>query len=159
MRVHRLYRKQLIPAPLEQVWDYFATPINLNEMTPLDLNFEIIYGGEAPMYPGQIIEYRVQFLPLVKSLWLTEIARVVEGRYFADEQRLGPYRFWYHEHIFEPTESGIWMTDRVTYALPFGLLGELLHMLWVRRKLEHIFDFRRRKIEEIFGTSKGDYCG
>jgi ligand-binding SRPBCC domain-containing protein len=43
------------------------------------------------------------------------------------------------------------MTDRVTYALPFGPLGELVHVLWVRRKLEHIFDFRRRKVIEIFG--------
>lgn len=154
MAVHRLYQKQFIPAPIERVWDYFATPANLNEMTPPDLNFEIIHGGEARMYAGQIIEYRVQFLPGIKSLWLTEIAHVVEGRYFVDEQRLGPYRFWYHEHLFEPAEGGVWMTDRVTYALPFGLLGELTHALWVRRKLTHIFDFRHQKVIQIFGEKR-----
>lgn len=154
MAVHRLYQKQFIPAPIERVWDYFATPSNLNEMTPPDLNFEIIHGGETRMYAGQIIEYRVQFLPGVKSLWLTEIAHVVEGLYFVDEQRLGPYRFWYHEHLFEPDEGGVWMTDRVTYALPFGLLGELTHALWVHRKLTHIFDFRHQKVIQIFGEKR-----
>lgn len=153
--LYRLARRQFLPAPIERVWPYFATPANLNEMTPPDMDFQIVAGGEPPMYAGQLIEYRVRFLPFVRSLWLTEIAHVVEGRYFVDEQRLGPYRFWYHEHLFEPAEGGVWMTDRVTYALPFGPLGDLVHAVWVRRKLEHIFDFRRRKMTEIFGPERG----
>lgn len=149
--VHRLVRQQFIPASLERVWAYFATPINLNEMTPPDLNFEIISGGDTAMFEGQLIEYRVQFLPWVRSRWLTEIAHVREGRYFVDEQRLGPYRFWYHEHRFEPKAGGVEMTDCVTYALPFGWLGEIAHALWVRRKLQHIFDYRQKRVREIFG--------
>jgi ligand-binding SRPBCC domain-containing protein len=149
--VYRLIRQQFIPAPIERVWAYFATPANLNEMTPPDLDFEIVCGGEPPMYEGQIIEYRVRFLPFVRSLWLTEIVHVTECRSFVDEQRLGPYRFWYHEHLFEPVEGGVQMTDRLTYALLFGVLGDLVHALWVRRKLEHIFDFRRQKVAQIFG--------
>jgi len=149
--VYRLIRQQFIPAPIERVWAYFATPANLNEMTPPDLDFEIVCGGEPPMYEGQIIEYRVRFLPFVRSLWLTEIVHVTECCSFVDEQRLGPYRFWYHEHLFEPVEGGVQMTDRLTYALLFGVLGDLVHALWVRRKLEHIFDFRRQKVAQIFG--------
>jgi ligand-binding SRPBCC domain-containing protein len=149
--VYRLIRQQFIPAPIERVWAYFATPANLNEMTPPDLDFEIVCGGEPSMYEGQIIEYRVRFLPFVRSLWLTEIVHVTECRSFVDEQRLGPYRFWYHEHLFEPVEGGVQMTDRLTYALLFGALGDLVHALWVRRKLEHIFDFRRQKVAQIFG--------
>lgn len=131
--IHRLIRQQFIPKSGEQVWTFFATPANLNAMTPPDLDFEIVSGGEPPMYAGQLIEYRVRFLPFVRSRWLTEIAHVVDGRYFVDEQRIGPYRFWYHEHIFEPAEDGVQMTDRVTYALPFGILGDLVHVLWVRQ--------------------------
>jgi len=155
-RVYRLVRQQFIPASIERVWAYFATPANLNAMTPPDLDFEIVSGGESPMYEGQLIEYRVRFMPLVRSLWLTEIVHVVEKHSFVDEQRLGPYRFWYHEHLFEPVEGGVQMTDRVTYALPFGLLGDWVHALWVRRKLEHIFDFRRKKVAEIFGYTAAD---
>ncbi len=100
--IHYLHCEQIIPASPEQVWAYFANPNNLNELTPPDMNFEIVTGGNTSMYEGQIIEYRVEFVRGLRSLWLTEIAHVREGVYFVDEQRIGPYRFWYHEHLFEP---------------------------------------------------------
>lgn len=149
--IRYLHREQFIPAPVEKVWAYFATPHNLNEMTPPDMNFEIVTGGEVQMFEGQIIEYRVEFVRGIKSLWLTEISHVREGRYFVDEQRVGPYRFWYHEHHFEPVEGGTTMTDYVTYAAPFGLLGDLVERLWIRHRLAAIFDYRVAKIKEVFG--------
>jgi ligand-binding SRPBCC domain-containing protein len=151
--IHYLHREQLIPAPLEQVWDYFADPSNLNELTPPDMKFEIITGGDVRMYPGQTIEYRVEFVRGLRSLWLTEIAHVDEGRYFVDEQRVGPYLFWYHEHHFEKVRNGVKMTDKVTYAVPYGLVGELVTRLWIRRRLEGIFEFRYQKIVELFGAT------
>jgi len=151
--IHRLIRQQSVPAPLDVVWDYFATPANLNEMTPPDMNFEIIHGGEGKMFQGQLIEYLVQFIPMIKSRWLTEIAHVVEKAYFVDEQRIGPYSFWYHEHSFEAVENGTLVRDQVTYQLSFGPLGELVHTLWVGRRLKSIFDYRQQKINQLFGSS------
>ena len=151
--IHYHQRTQMIPASLDRVWGFFADPKNLNEITPPDMNFEIIAGGDIGMYEGQIIEYRVEFVRGLRSLWLTEIAHVREGAYFVDEQRVGPYRFWYHEHLFETQDGGIKMTDRVTYAVPFGLLGDLVNAIWVQRRLAYIFDYRRQKIIELFGAS------
>jgi ligand-binding SRPBCC domain-containing protein len=150
--VHCLHRVQMIPSAIEKVWEFFSSPHNLNIITPPDMNFEIIAGGETKMYEGQIIEYRVEFIRGVRSPWLTEIAHVRANAYFVDEQRMGPYRFWYHEHRFEACADGVKMTDQVTYALPFGLLGEMVHAAWVRDRLNSIFDFRVRKIEELFGS-------
>jgi ligand-binding SRPBCC domain-containing protein len=152
--IHYLHREQIIPAPVGQVWRYFCDPKNLNEITPPDMNFEIVRGGEVAMYEGQIIEYRVEFVRGVRSLWLTEIAHVREGEYFVDEQRVGPYRFWYHEHIFETVPSGTKMTDHVTYAIPFGMLGDAVNAVWISKRLKNIFDFRNRKIAELFGEAK-----
>jgi len=42
------------------------------------------------------------------------------------------------------------MTDQVTYALPFGPLGELTHALYIRRWLAYIFDYRRVKVNTLF---------
>jgi len=151
--IHYLHREQVISAPQEQVWDYFADPKNLDELTPPDMKFEIITGGDVRMYPGQMIEYRVEFVRGLRSLWLTEITHVEEGRYFVDEQRVGPYRFWYHEHHFEPLETGVKMTDKVTYAAPFGLLGDIMNALWIQRRLKKIFDYRYQKIVELFGAA------
>jgi ligand-binding SRPBCC domain-containing protein len=149
--IHRLTQKQLVTASLDDVWAYFATPANLNDMTPPDMQFEIIHGNESRMYQGQLIEYRVQFMPLVKSRWLTEIAHVQEKSYFVDEQRIGPYHFWYHEHRFEEVEDGTHISDQVTYELPFGLLGDFVHAIWVRPRLNSIFEYRKVKVKEIFG--------
>ena len=151
--IHYLHREQLIPAPLERVWDYFADPSNLNELTPPDMKFEIITGGDDRMCAGQMIEYRVEFVRGLRSLWLTEIAHVDEGRYFVDEQRVGPYRFWYHEHHFSPLENGVRMTDKVTYVAPFGMLGDIVTALWIRRRLDEIFDYRYQKVVELFGEA------
>jgi len=150
--IHQLIREQVVPAPLGEVWEYFATPKNLNEMTPPDMQFEIIHGAEGAMFQGQLISYRVQIMPLVKSRWLTEIAHVKNQAYFVDEQRVGPYRFWYHEHRFEAVEGGTRIIDQVTYEMPFGPLGDLVHAIWVGPRLKSIFDYRREKVIALFGA-------
>lgn len=149
--IHRLQRGQSVPAGLEEVWAYFSVPENLNELTPPDMHFRIISNTAAQMAAGQLIEYRVRFMPVVRSRWLTEIAHVRELAYFVDEQRIGPYRFWHHQHHFEPIPGGTRNRDEVTYELPFGGLGDLVHAVWVRRRLNHIFDYRQQKIAELFG--------
>ena len=149
---YTLHREQLIPAPIENVWAFFATPRNLNEMTPPDMAFEFIHGGDEPMYPGQIIAYKVKILPWIRVRWLTEITHVEPGFRFIDEQRIGPYRLWIHEHRFEQLQKGVCMTDHVTYALPFGLLGNLVHSLYIQNRLNKIFDYRREKVDALFVT-------
>ena len=148
--IYRLHRQQVVPAGLGEVWDYFATPKNLDELTPSDMRFQIVSGGEKPMYQGQLIEYRVQILPRVVSPWLTEIAHLKEKACFVDEQRLGPYKFWYHEHHFKPIHGGTRISDRVTYQMPFGSLGDFIHTLWVGPRLKSIFDYRWNKIQALF---------
>jgi ligand-binding SRPBCC domain-containing protein len=150
--IYTLHREQIIPASTERVWAYFATPRNLNEMTPPDMAFEFVHGGEEPMYPGQIIAYQVSIMPGVRVRWLTQITHVAPGRCFIDEQRAGPYRLWIHEHRFEPLPDGVRMTDHVTYVLPFGPLGKLAHAIYIRRRLEQIFDYRHKMVNALFAS-------
>jgi ligand-binding SRPBCC domain-containing protein len=151
--VHYLHREQIIPAAREKVWEYFCEPHNLNEITPPDMNFEIHAGGDRKMYLGQLIEYRVEFIKGIRTLWLTEIAHIRDCEYFVDEQQIGPYRFWYHEHTFGEIPQGTRMIDHVTYVMPFGFLGDLLNLLWIEKRLRKIFDFRKLKIVELFGDA------
>lgn len=146
----QLFQEQFIPAEPGRVWDFFATPRNLDTMTPPDLRFRILSDLPERMYQGQMIEYRISPLPGVWLRWLTEIRHVREGEYFVDEQRAGPYRLWYHEHHFKPVPGGVRMIDRVTYDVGWGPFGWLAEKLWVRRQLEHIFDYRRRRVAELF---------
>jgi ligand-binding SRPBCC domain-containing protein len=71
--------------------------------------------------------------------------------YFVDEQRVGPYSMWHHEHKIEPIEGGVLMTDIVSYKPSFGILGLIANSIFIKKKLEKIFDFRTISVENIFG--------
>jgi ligand-binding SRPBCC domain-containing protein len=154
--VHRLHRTQIIPRPPAEVWEFFATPRNLNALTPPDLSFQIVGELPARMYAGQLIEYRIGILPGVRVRWLTEITHVRDFEYFVDEQRIGPYRLWHHEHRFTPSTDGrtVTMTDEVSYEVGWGPIGEIVHALWVGRQLTTIFDYRAKRVGELFAGGK-----
>jgi ligand-binding SRPBCC domain-containing protein len=102
------------------------------------------------MYEGLMITYKVSPVLGIPLGWITEIKTVQDGVFFVDEQRKGPYKIWHHEHHFEAVEGGVLMTDIVSYTLPFGFLGKLAHWLFVRKELEAIFEYRFKKVDELF---------
>lgn len=151
MTLHTLEQEQFLPISLAEAWDFFSSPANLDEITPDDLGFKITSPLAGRMFDGQIITYRVRLAPLIHVTWVTEIKCIEEGRAFVDEQRFGPYKFWHHRHEFVKVPGGVLMRDKVHYALPFGPFGAIAHALFVRRKLEWIFNFRRELLTRRFG--------
>ena len=103
------------------------------------------------MYAGQLIEYKVRPVLNIPMYWMTEITHVVDQTYFVDEQRYGPYAMWHHQHHFKAIEGGVEMTDLVHYKIPYWFLGDVANAIFVRKKLQEIFDFRKVKVEELFG--------
>jgi ligand-binding SRPBCC domain-containing protein len=149
--IYTLERSQELDAPIETVWRFIATPRNLNRITPPDLHFEIVNDVPETMYPGLLIEYRLTIPWFGRRRWVSEIKHIRDGEGFVDEQRVGPYKLWYHQHHLRGRAGGgTRMTDRVTYALPFGPLGDLTHRWIVRRQLERIFDYRAATLAELF---------
>ncbi len=147
-----LERTQEIPAPLESVWKFFSDPANLARITPAGLRFRIVSPRPAAMQEGSRIEYRIRWI-VFRLRWVTRITRWQPLLRFEDVQEKGPYRRWTHTHSFESLGPGVTrMRDRIEYELPLGLVGALVHVLFVRRQLAAIFDYRRRAIEEIFGA-------
>lgn len=151
MKIHTLHRTQRLPITPAEAWDFFSSPRNLAAITPASMGFEVLSGGDRPMFPGQVIQYYVRPLWGIRMRWVTEITHVQEGAFFVDEQRFGPYAFWHHKHFFSEIEGGTEMVDVVDYALPYGFLGSWLHPLLVSPKLEEIFDFRQKTLVERFG--------
>lgn len=142
--------EQKLPISMEEAWDFFSSPVNLKEITPSHMGFQITSGESGRMYPGQIITYRVAPLPGIKVNWVTEITHVEEHKFFVDEQRFGPYAMWHHEHHFEQQTDGIFMTDKVSYKIPFGALGRIAQPIFVKKQLEGIFSFRMKTLEQKF---------
>ncbi|MEZ4918053.1 MAG: SRPBCC family protein [Saprospiraceae bacterium] len=157
MSVFKLERTQKLPVDLQTAWAYFSSPNNLKEITPDYMGFEIQSDPRflSEMYAGQVIEYTVKPVLGIPMYWMTEITQVENGRFFIDEQRVGPYKIWHHQHHFREIEGGVEMTDLVHYQLPLGPLGNLAHALFVKRQLNAIFDYRWNKLEEQFGKYTG----
>ena len=152
MGFYQLHKTQKIPATIEQVWDFISSPANLKKITPGYMGFNITSKLLAEkMYPGMIISYKVSPVLGIKMTWVTEITQVKKQEYFVDEQRIGPYSMWHHEHKIEPIEGGVLMTDIVSYKPPFGILGTIVNSILIKKQLKEIFDFRVAAIEKIFG--------
>jgi ligand-binding SRPBCC domain-containing protein len=153
MGFYQFSKKQKVNASLEEVWDFISSPGNLKEITPDYMGFEIT-SEDLPkkMYPGMIISYEVKPLLGISTQWVTEITQVEELKFFVDEQRVGPYKIWHHQHHLEPIENGVLMHDIVSYQPPLGILGNLANKLVINSKLEEIFDYRTIAIEKRFGT-------
>ncbi len=149
--MHFLEREILLNAEPQRVWEFLATPINLNELTPPDLQFQLLSEVPDKMHNGLTILYEIKVPIFGKHRWLTEIKHIREGEYFVDEQRLGPYRLWYHQHRIEGAGEGkTRMRDHVSYRLPFGVFGCLVHKLRVEKMLQEIFAYRAKRLREIF---------
>ena len=150
--MYQLKRTQFIKADIKTCWDFFSSPTNLKVITPSYMGFEVKTEVPEKMYEGLMIAYTVRPLLGIPMSWITEIKTVKENVFFVDEQRQGPYTIWHHEHHFKAVEGGVEMTDIVSYVLPFGILGKLVHPFVVRKKLEEIFAYRFKKVDEIFNS-------
>jgi ligand-binding SRPBCC domain-containing protein len=152
MKIYTLHKKQKLPISVDQAWDFLSDPKNLKTITPNYMGFNILSGADRPMFAGQIIQYIVTPVLGIKTKWVTEITHVVDKHYFVDEQRFGPYALWHHKHFIKEIDGGVEMEDIIDYKLPFGILGQLVQPFLVKPKLEEIFNYRTKKLEELFGT-------
>jgi ligand-binding SRPBCC domain-containing protein len=152
MAFYQIVKKQKVNASIDEIWDFISSPANLKEITPDYMGFDITSKAlQEKMYPGMIITYVVTPVLGIKTDWMTEITQVREKEFFIDEQRIGPYSLWHHQHHIEPIENGVLMTDIVTYAPPFGFLGAIANTLMIKGKLKEIFDFRFQAVTKKYG--------
>jgi len=141
---------QWVPTPLAQVFPFFAQPENLGELTPPQMRFQILTPPPLTMKEGALIDYRISLGPLPMR-WRTLITHYDPPHMFVDEQLQGPYDLWHHRHRFTEKDGGTEIRDTVTYRMPFGPLGDVVHALAVRRQLAGIFAYREKRVAELFG--------
>ena len=151
--MHIYKTEQWLPISVEAAWKFFSTPNNLALITPPELDFKIQtkLNGEE-IFDGMIIDYKVKPLFGIPLHWQTEICRVLKNSLFIDRQIKGPYKVWEHTHTFEKSDSGVLMKDEVIYKLPLGFIGEIAHKITVKDKIEKIFSYRKKILNELFSS-------
>ncbi|AZA49839.1 hypothetical protein EG346_17370 [Chryseobacterium carnipullorum] len=149
--IHKIYREQQLNCDIATAWKFFSSANNLSEITPKDMNFIVLTKmTDDEIFEGMIIDYYVSPILGIKMKWKTEITQVDFQKSFTDFQKKGPYKLWNHHHEFIVNEEGVLMKDTVDYELPLGFLGEIAHTIFVRKKLEHVFSYRYKVLEERF---------
>ena len=151
MDIYILERKQRLPITVKEAWDFFSNPENLAQITPPGIGFKMTSEAPERIYPGSILTYEISPFAGIRIIWVTEITHVREPEFFVDDQRLGPYKFWHHQHLFNEIEGGVEVVDLVHYALPLGTIGKIVHELMVKKLLNEIFDYRGEYLKGKFG--------
>ncbi|WP_347067886.1 SRPBCC family protein [Flavobacterium sp. WV_118_3] len=152
---YQLYREQQLRCDIETAWSFFSSPMNLSKITPEEMGFIVVSNFlNEEIYKGMIIDYKVSPVFHIPLKWRTRITQVDKNKSFTDFQEKGPYKYWNHFHEFIPNDQGILMKDTVNYELPAGFLGRIAHRVFVRRKLEHIFEYRYQILEKVFNQKK-----
>jgi ligand-binding SRPBCC domain-containing protein len=146
-------RQQAIPSDIATIWKFISSPRNLSKITPAYMDFEITNEPISDqMYAGMIISYKVKPFLNIPLAWVTEITHIKEFEYFVDEQRVGPYHMWHHQHKIYEIKNGVMMEDIVSYIPPFGILGKISNSLFIKKQLNEIFDYRFQAIVNEYGS-------
>jgi ligand-binding SRPBCC domain-containing protein len=155
MKVFEYSTEQLLPTGIDTAWNFFSSAKNLALITPRELDLKVLTAlDDEEIYRGMIIDYTVKPLLGIPLRWKTEICKVDKPFSFTDRQLRGPYRVWEHTHIFISTANGLLMKDKIRYQLPLGVIGQLGHLLVVRKKIENIFSYRRQMLHKIFVSNE-----
>ena len=135
-----------LPRSQDEVFPFFADAANLGEITPPWVKFQVLTPRPIVMQAGTLIDYRIRVhgLPI---RWRTEITEWTPPYRFVDIQLRGPYTLWHHTHTFEEKGGGTLCSDNVTYR-PRG--GVIIQRLFVRKDVERIFAYRRKRLLELF---------
>ena len=147
----QLVQTQDLPITLEEAWGFFSNPKNLARITPPSLGFVVTSQPPEDISEGLTITYTVKPLFGVPVKWVSLIREVQEPYQFVDQQLKGPYAHWHHLHRFTKILGGVRVEDKVTYALPMGFLGVMVHPFLVTPRLKEIFEFRRITLINHFG--------
>ncbi len=148
--IHKLERTQLVPISIREAFDFFTNPRNLERLTPDLVHFQFLKAPPEKVLPGTILEYRLRLYGLPVK-WRTRIESIDAPTGFVDVQDKGPYAMWRHTHSFREVDAKhTEIRDQVEFAMPLGLLGEIVYRILVAGSLQQIFDFREAALRQLF---------
>ncbi|PRY14729.1 SRPBCC family protein [Kineococcus rhizosphaerae] len=147
-----IVQRTMVRAPLSEVFDM-----------SLDLDVERVAGKRykvravegAGRTTGRIaLDEKVQWRLRILGFPLTHTSHIVELDHptrFVDEMESGAFERFRHEHTFETEGPKMTiMTDRMSWRSPYGVLGRLADVLFVRRTLRQLLADRNSEIVRRF---------
>lgn len=69
--------------------------------------------------------------------------------HFRDSQVQGAFKRFDHDHLFSEVEGGTLMRDLFDFEAPFGVLGKVAEMAYLKRYMTGLLERRNKLIREV----------
>lgn len=153
-----LERRMWLPRARTDVFEFFADPRNLPRIQPRWARPRWMVEPPPRLAVGTLLDFRVPGLP---GAWRVIVREFDPPHRFVDAQVRGPFARWEHRHRFAVgpardeagAPEGTWVEDRVTYRLPLGPIGRLIHALGAGRRIRRAFEYRDRRLAALLGRA------
>jgi ligand-binding SRPBCC domain-containing protein len=136
-----------IHAPIERCFD-LARSIDLHVRSASHTGERAIAGRTSGLIElGETVTWRARHF----GIWQTLTSKIVEldrPRSFTDVMVQGAFKSFRHDHLFHAIGDRTVMEDVFVFESPFGVLGRLADVLFLRRYMTRFLETRNAAIKE-----------
>ena len=136
--------KTKIKQPLNNVFDFYSNPRNINLLTPWFA--KVSCTPEKKISKNEVFTIEINIFGIKNKVEIL-IKNHEENKFFTDLQIKGPFNYWEHNHIFKYENNETIMYDVINYNSKFKLLDKMyiFHLIF-----KIVFYYREKKILAIF---------
>lgn len=148
-----IHLTSFIAAPIERVFD-LSRSINLHQISTASTN-EIAIAGvmNGLINKNETVTWQAKHLFKTRQ-FTSKITDMQAPDFFIDEMTKGDFTSFYHEHHFKAVENGTIMIDKINFESPYGLIGKMANLLFLRSYLERFLIKRNEVIKAYAETQK-----
>ena len=137
-----------IDAPIKRVFD-LARSIDLHMLSTSHTNEKAIAGKISGLIGlGEWVTWRAKHLGF-NQLLTSKITAFQAPNYFSDEMVSGIFKSFKHEHLFKENNGITIMTDVFDYVAPYGILGNLADVIFLKRYMTSFLMQKNSKLKEV----------
>lgn len=135
-----------INAPIERCFD-ISRDIDIHVASTAHTGERAIAGRTTGLIElGESVTWRAKHFGVWKNL-TSKITEFKYPDYFVDELVEGAFKSFRHEHRFEADSNRTIMRDIFDYTSPFGFLGKLADLLFLKRYMRRLLIIRNEVIK------------
>lgn len=146
--------KTIIHAPVQTCFD-LSRSIDLHTISTKHTGERAIAGVTSGLIGlGETVTWRAKHFGIWQTL-TSKITAYDQPKYFVYEMVKGAFNHFRHEHQFRQMDEDTVMTDVFNYSSPFGALGKLADLLFLKNYMTHLLKERNRVIKLYAESGKG----
>lgn len=137
-----------VKAPIAIVFD-LSRSIDLHKISTSHTNEEAVAGKVSGLIGmGESVTWKARHFGITQYL-TSKITYYNKPYQFTDEMVKGAFNSFKHEHIFTEEKGHTIMKDIFTYKSPFGLLGTLADVLFLKKYMAKLLEDRNAVVKEF----------